>query len=256
MQMYGGLFFSAEPSQTHLTVRGVDYVNSSGAVYVNAPSDTVYVNNSSGTVYVTSSDTVYVSAACNTVYVSHSSDTVYVNTSSGAASGSVSPPGSRIKHLTAPGIVVPLHSGREKIKSRLRLLRRLPGNHDAEGASTPDKKSVDIAIATVDEFKEPLPPCLATLDDDGSAVLEFEDRIAGSFADVTFHADRTVECYRRQSGAPSEFFEGPLGSPEVQSFLHSIGVMGQGGSSRNDGVEAERRDSGEGMREVPRATVR
>jgi hypothetical protein len=132
----------------------------------------------------------------------------------------------------------------------------LPKNHDAEGASAPDKRSVDIAIATVDEFEEPFPPCLATLDDDGSAVLEFEDRVMGSFADITFHADGIVECYRRQNGAPSEFFEGPLRSSEVQSFLHSIGVISQGGSSRNDGVGGGRRDGGEGMRQMPKATVR
>jgi hypothetical protein len=171
---------------------------------------------------------------------------VYTNTPNGAPSETTASSallsnegkGARVSRLTYPGTVEPLHSGREKIKARLRMLRRLSENHDNEGASAPDKRSVDIAIATVDEFEEPLLPCLATLDDDGSAVLEFEDRSSGFFADITFRADETVEFYERRRGEPSRLFEAPLHSSQAQSFFDSIGVMGQthGGSARNGGV--------------------
>ena len=70
-----------------------------------------------------------------------------------------------------------------------------------------------------DAMKEPSPAYRATLDDDGSAVIEFEDRSKGFFADLMFRADGIVECYRRETGAPSEFFEGALGSLEAQDFI-------------------------------------
>src|ERR1700730_13034919 len=52
--------------------------------------------------------------------------------------------------ITEPSVVL-LHDGRERIKVRFRLLRRLPPNHDAEGASAPCPLSVDRAIAFIDK---------------------------------------------------------------------------------------------------------
>src|SRR6266478_747821 len=99
---------------------------------------------------------------------------------------------------TDPSPISALHNGREHIKARFRLLRRLPANHDNEGAEAPNPKSVDTAIAFIDSIKEPFPSCLATLDDDGSAVIEFQGKSKGFFADLTFRNDGNIECYQRE----------------------------------------------------------
>jgi hypothetical protein len=116
--------------------------------------------------------------------------------------------------------VVSLHDNRERVKARFRLLRRLPSNHDNEGAAAPCPASVDRAIAFVDQMATNI-PFFATLDDDGSAVIEFEDRDQGLFADLTFCRDGSIECYVRQGGQPSELFQGWLESPEARDFLKS-----------------------------------
>jgi hypothetical protein len=121
---------------------------------------------------------------------------------------------------TDPSPILPIHDGREHVKARFRLLRRLLANHDNEGAEAANPKSVDTAIAFIDSIEEPFPSCLATLDDDGSAVIEFEDEAKGFIADLTFRGDGTnIECYRRQAGMPSEFFEGALNSTVTHNFI-------------------------------------
>jgi len=121
--------------------------------------------------------------------------------------------------VTAPS-VVPLHRNRDRVKARFRLLRRLSANHDNEGASAPCHESIDAAIAFIDHMAT-FPPFSATLDDDGSAVIEFEDRSIGFFADLTFHSDGRVECYKREPGKPSEYFEGELESADARDFLEN-----------------------------------
>jgi len=111
------------------------------------------------------------------------------------------------------------------VKARFRLLRRLRANHDNEGAAAPSPESIDRAIAFVDQMRTFL-PFFATVDDDGSAVIEFEDRNRGFFADITFCAGDTIECYRREVGCPSEYFEGVLGSAAARDFLASqLGIL-------------------------------
>jgi hypothetical protein len=121
--------------------------------------------------------------------------------------------------------IVTLHDNREHVKARFRLLRRLPANHDHEGAAAPSRESVDRAIAFVDRMRT-FPPFFATLADDGAAVIEFEDRSRAFFADITFGLNGLVECYRRQAGRTSEYFEGSLDSAEAREFLESyVGVL-------------------------------
>jgi hypothetical protein len=105
------------------------------------------------------------------------------------------------------------------------MLRRLPKNHDNEGAAAPIAKSVDTAIAFIDRIIRG-PDFTATLDDDGSAVLEFENRQTGLFADITFLPDGRVELYKRERGQSSEFYEGELDGPEAREFMESrIGLV-------------------------------
>jgi hypothetical protein len=131
-----------------------------------------------------------------------------------------SAPATAAPPATVPSPVLPLRSRREHIKARFRLLRQLPANHDNEGADAPHPKSVDTAIAFIDSVKEPFPSCFATLSDDGSAVIEFDGKAKGFFADLTFRGEGTsIECYRRQAGTSSEFFEGALNSPEARNFI-------------------------------------
>jgi hypothetical protein len=119
--------------------------------------------------------------------------------------------------LTIPS-VVPIHGLKERVKARFRLLKRLGPNHDGEGAEAPNAKTVDAAIAFVDRLTK-YKQFFATLDDDGSAVIEFEDRAAGFFADITFLPDGRVECYRRVTGKPSRTFVGDLGAADTLNFL-------------------------------------
>jgi hypothetical protein len=127
-------------------------------------------------------------------------------------------------HPTSASIVT-LHNNRERMKARFRLLRRLPSNYDKEGAAAPSRESVDRAIAFIDQMRT-FPPFFATLADDGAAVIEFEDRFRGFFADMTFGPNDRIECYRRQAGQLSEYFEGNLDSAEAREFLETfIGVL-------------------------------
>ncbi len=124
------------------------------------------------------------------------------------------------KPLTGPGRVVPLHSAKERTKARFRMLRRLSENHDGEGAAAPIRQTVDTAIAFVDCLIHH-PDFFATLDDEGRAVLEFEDKTRGFFADLAFHEDGTIECYRREINKDSVEFRGNHSSPEARHFLET-----------------------------------
>jgi hypothetical protein len=113
-----------------------------------------------------------------------------------------------------------IHGLKERVKARFRLLKRLGLNHDGEGASAPIPKTVDAAIAFVDRMTK-YKQFFATLDDDGSAVIEFEDKAAGFFADITFLPDGRIECYRRKTGLPSRTFVGDLSAADARDFLEN-----------------------------------
>jgi hypothetical protein len=135
--------------------------------------------------------------------------------------------GTTSQSLTKPSVTY-IHGQRDdRVKARFRMLRRLPSNHDGEGAAAPNPKTIDRAIAFIDRIATRAAPRFnATLDDDGSAVIEFEDRTRGFFADITFRADGSVEFYKREPGQESEFFEGSLETPEAREFLESkIGLV-------------------------------
>jgi hypothetical protein len=123
-----------------------------------------------------------------------------------------------LPRLTTPSPVVPLHGTKERVKVRFRLLRRLQDDHDNEGARAANKASVDAAIAFVDSLSN-YPPFFATLDDDGSAVIEFEDKATGFFADLTFKGNNVVECYRRATNSPSLSFGGLLTDEALRERL-------------------------------------
>jgi hypothetical protein len=126
--------------------------------------------------------------------------------------------------VTRPSVTY-IHSRSDRVKARFRMLRRLLTDHDREGAAAPNFKSIDTAIAFIDRI-EKAPDFNATLDDDGSAVIELENRATGFFADITFRAGGRVEFYKREPGQESEFFEGELETPEARQFLISkIGLV-------------------------------
>jgi hypothetical protein len=128
------------------------------------------------------------------------------------------------KRATQPSVTY-IYGRRDRVKARLRMLRRLPSNHDNEGAASPNSKSIDTAIAFIDRIKGG-PDFSATLDDDGSAVLEFENRQTGLFADITFLPDGRVELYKREPGQQSELYEGALDGPDARRFLETkIGLV-------------------------------
>jgi hypothetical protein len=114
-----------------------------------------------------------------------------------------------------------IHDDRDRVKARFRLLRRLPADHDNEGAAAAQPDSVDAAIAFVDQVRAYPAPFYATLDDDGSAVIEFEDRGTGFFADLTFRGKNEVVCYVRRPNSPSQLIEGQLSSRPIRHFLLS-----------------------------------
>jgi hypothetical protein len=114
-----------------------------------------------------------------------------------------------------------VHDDRDRVKARFRLLRRLPADHDNEGAAAAQPESVDAAIAFVDQVRAYPAPFYATLDDDGLAVIEFEDRGTGFFADVTFRGKDEVVCYVRQPNSQSQLIEGQLSSRPIRHFLLS-----------------------------------
>lgn len=113
-----------------------------------------------------------------------------------------------------------------RLTARLRMLKRLPENHDGEGALAPLPRSVDEALAFLPQIDTTMTYSV-TLNDEGLAVFEFEDDAEGRFSDITFHGndDRTVECYCRVPGAPSALFEGPLESQDIKKFLHEAGII-------------------------------
>jgi hypothetical protein len=118
-----------------------------------------------------------------------------------------------------------VHSRADRTKARFRLLRRLQRNHDGEGAAAADRESVDAAIAFLGTMQCSR-PYFATLNDDGFAVIEFEDRLTGFFGDLTFQPDGVVQCYARQPGTESQFLEQALDSPQMRDFLDThIGVV-------------------------------
>jgi hypothetical protein len=128
------------------------------------------------------------------------------------------------KRATQPSITY-IHGRRDRVKARLRMLRHLPSNHDNEGAAAPNSRSIDTAIAFVDHIKGG-PDFSATLDDDGSAVLEFENRQSGFFADITFLPNGRVELYKREPDQQSEFYESELDDPDARRFLETkIGLV-------------------------------
>jgi hypothetical protein len=117
--------------------------------------------------------------------------------------------------------VAQIHDRRDHTRARFRLLRRLQKNHDGEGAAAANATSVDAAIAFLNTMSCAV-PYFATLNDDGLAVIEFEDRSTGIFADMTFREDRVVECYKRQPGVPSRLDEWALDSPKLLDFTGSL----------------------------------
>jgi len=129
-----------------------------------------------------------------------------------------------VKVTVVPSTTVPMHGERERTKVRFRMLRRLGPNHDNEGAAAANHASVDAAIAFMDRMAMH-PLCLATLNDDGDAVIEFRKREDDLFGDITFHSGGMVQCYSRHGTAPSKLVEGALGSREITNFLQEhLGV--------------------------------
>jgi hypothetical protein len=121
--------------------------------------------------------------------------------------------------------VVHLHDRKGQTRARFRLLRRLPDNHDGEGAAAAYPASVDRAMAFLDAMTSSV-SYFATLSDEGLAVIEFEDRERGLFADITFRLDGTFECFRRLPGTVPELVVDQPESNQVRSFLRDeVGVV-------------------------------
>lgn len=118
-------------------------------------------------------------------------------------------------------VIVPLHGQREKTVARLRRLKRLPADHDNEGAAAPDEGSVDQAIAFVSSATSDL-LYHATVSDDGLAVLEFEDRAMRRFASMTFHADGQVDFYRSFGPSAPTITSDLLRSNEMRTALRNF----------------------------------
>lgn len=112
------------------------------------------------------------------------------------------------------------------LAKRLRMLKRLPANHDGAGAAAPLGQSADAALAFLPSI-DTNQAYGVTLDDDGFTVFEFEDAASGSFSELTFVGDaqNTVFCYRRQNGGISASFEGPLNGELVQQFLKAASIV-------------------------------
>lgn len=110
--------------------------------------------------------------------------------------------------------------------ARLRMLKRLPANHDNEGAAAPVGSSVDAALAYLPKFHADVPYGV-TLDDDGLAVIEFSDSTAGKFVAVTFGPDEDsfAECYWRQEGRRSRLERVSRTEEAISAFLEASGVI-------------------------------
>jgi hypothetical protein len=137
-----------------------------------------------------------------------------------APAANTTAPSKQTKKITVPSVVYATRD-QDRVKARFRLLRRLPANHDNEGAEAAQPESVDAAIAFIDRMGNYPAPFYATLDDDGSAVIEFEDRATGFFADMTFRGKGNVICYVRRANRPSQLVEGRLNSRTIREFLAS-----------------------------------
>ncbi len=111
-----------------------------------------------------------------------------------------------------------VHNRADRTKARFRLLRRLQRNHDGEGAAAADQESVDAAIAFLGTM-QCSKPYFATLNDEGYAVIEFEDRDTGFFGDLTFQPGGIVQGYVHQPGESSLLLVQALGSSEMKEFL-------------------------------------
>lgn len=114
---------------------------------------------------------------------------------------------------------------RAAAKAHLRMLRHLPTNHDGEGAKAPNAASADAALAFISRASSDL-MLGPTLNDDGLAVIEFEDRNRGLFADITFLEDKsTADLYIRRKGEESILVTAPLNSPELTALMTEAGIV-------------------------------
>jgi len=114
---------------------------------------------------------------------------------------------------------------RAAAKAHLRMLRHLPANHDGEGAHAPILASTDAALAFIAKASMNL-MIGPTLNDDGLAVVEFEDRECGFFADITFLEDKsTVDLYIRRKGEDSILVTAALNSPEMAALMAEAGIV-------------------------------
>ncbi len=120
-----------------------------------------------------------------------------------------------------------LEAKRNAMAVRLRMLRSLPSDHDGQGAAAPSIESIDAALAFLGHLVTPH-RFSVTVNDDGYAVVEFEDRKSGFAADITFlDGNGLVECYYRPSRfEPSDMITGMLNDSDVQAFLsQKMGVV-------------------------------
>lgn len=119
--------------------------------------------------------------------------------------------------------VLRLHQGKEHTRARFRMLRRLPDNHDNDGAKAANRDSIDSAIAFIDahSFAHPI---LATLDDEGFAVIEIESADRNTFADITFFDGDQVECYVRIANAESVMCRGHWQDAKISDLFEKFGV--------------------------------
>lgn len=83
---------------------------------------------------------------------------------------------------------------------RFAMLRHLFENHDGEGAAAPDQGSIEIAIGMLNALASGA--IRPTLNDDGMAVIEIEDRAKGLYAEITFTNGLDAEVYVRMPRPP------------------------------------------------------
>jgi hypothetical protein len=102
---------------------------------------------------------------------------------------------------------------------RLKAFAKYRSDWDDHGASAPDSAAINAALQYLTLLEPWHAPPLATLSRRGEPVLEFEDRASGLFGSIRFVSDGSVELYVKEKDSPSLFFEGELGSPEVNAFL-------------------------------------
>ncbi|MGV1951655.1 hypothetical protein ACQZ44_12565 [Agrobacterium vitis] len=120
--------------------------------------------------------------------------------------------------------VVKLHSRKDHTKVRFRRLRRLQDNHDGEGARAAVSSSVDFAIAFLDRHTFGL-PFMATLNDDGLAVIEVQNRKTRLFASITFFTDGLLNCIVSKGREYYETADGKESSDEVVKLLSIAEVL-------------------------------